>query len=388
MTELDPKDWSPETLAAQALGRECAATGAVVPPVQVATTFARDGDYEPRAGAIYGRDDAPNPRHAEDLLCALEGGAEALLFASGMAACTAPFSVLAQGDRVVVARDLYHGVLAWLAAFAPRRGITVERVAAGDPAALQAAVTAAPTALVWIETPSNPSWHVTDIAAAAAICRAAGARLCVDSTAATPVLTRPLALGAHLVCHSATKYLNGHSDVLAGALVTAETDGFWADLRTQRKLGGAVLGSLEAFLLLRGMRTLHLRVARQCANAMAVADFLAAHPAVEEVRYPGLATHPGHAVAARQMAGGFGGMLSFRTRGGRDAALRVATATRLWQPATSLGGVESLIEHRHTVEGGLTDTPDDLLRLSCGIEAADDLIADLGAALARAGEGG
>jgi len=388
VSDLDPQDWAPETLAAQALGRVCGETGAVVPPVQVATTFERDAAYEPRDGHVYARGGTPNVEHAESILAALEGGTDALVFAAGMGACSAPFAALGQGDRVVVGRDLYHGVLDWLQVFAPARGIEVELVASGDLDALRAAVNRAPSQLVWIESPSNPSWHVTDIAAAAEVAHAGGARLCVDSTVATPVLTQPLELGADIVCHSATKYLNGHSDLLAGVLVTRAADEFWDRIREHRKLGGVVLGPFEAHLLVRGLRTLYLRVERQCANAQAVAEFLAGQCAVLEVRYPGLPAHPGHEVAARQMRGGFGGMLSFRVKagpdgGGAEAAKAVATATRLWKPATSLGGVESLIEHRFTVEQGLTETPEDLLRLSCGIEAAADLIDDLAYALSR-----
>ena len=237
------------------------------------------------------------------------------------------------------------------------------------------------TRLVWLETPANPSWEISDIAAVAEIAHRAGARLAVDSTVATPVLTRPLALGADLVMHSATKYLNGHSDVIAGTLTTAVDDEWWARLKTIRVRQGGILGSFEAWLLLRGMRTLFLRVRQSSAAAQHVAEHFVGHPAVAEVLYPGLPDFPGHALAARQMSGGFGGMLSIRVRGGEAAAIATAARVEVWKRATSLGGVESLIEHRASIEGPTSPVPRDLLRLSVGIEEPDDLIADLEAAL-------
>jgi cystathionine gamma-synthase len=236
-------------------------------------------------------------------------------------------------------------------------------------------------AIVWIETPANPMLDVVDIADAAEIAHAAGALLAVDGTAATPILARPLALGADLVMHSATKYLNGHSDLLAGALVTRQPDERWAAIGADRHDAGALLGPFEAWLLLRGLRTLALRVRQASANALAVARFLEAHPRVERVLYPGLASHPRHALAARQMDGGFGGLMSFLVKGDANAALGVAGRLRLIARATSLGGTESLIEHRFTIEGAATGVPPNLLRLSVGLEDQDDLIADLAQAL-------
>ena len=238
------------------------------------------------------------------------------------------------------------------------------------------------TKLVWIETPCNPLWDVADIAASAAIAHAAGARLAVDSTAATPVLTRPIEHGADIVMHAATKYLNGHSDVLAGALVTARDDEAWRRISSLRHIAGAVLGPFEAWLLLRGMRTLFLRVNACSAAARTIAEHLDGHPEIDRVLYPGLAGHPGHAVAARQMTGGYGGMLSIRVKGGAHAALGVSAACRVFKRATSLGGVESLIEHRASIEPPDSPVPDDLLRLSVGIEDPGDLIADLERGLA------
>jgi cystathionine gamma-synthase len=380
---LDSNTLDPKTLAAQALGREDPSTGAVVPPVNFATTFTRrPQDYEPR-GTTYIRTAAPTAGHAEQVLAELEGATAALAFGSGMAACTAGFHALRAGDHVVCARTVYHGVVAWLERFAEARGLSYTWFPNGDMDALKAAVRPGETKLVWIETPANPMWSVTDIAAAAEVAHAAGAALGVDSTCATPVLTRPLDLGADLVCHSATKYLGGHSDVLAGMLATRDPDGdLWRGIVDHRMFGGAMLGAMEEWLLVRGMRTLFVRVERQCENARRVAAFLAAHPKVEICRYPGLPDDPGHAVAARQMTGGFGGMLSFQPTGGRDAAIRVVLACRVFKAATSLGGVESLIEHRKTSEGDIvTETPDNLIRCSIGIEDADDLIADLDRAL-------
>jgi len=276
---------------------------------------------------------------------------------------------------------MYWGLRSWLKNFAAAWGIDVEFVDTTSPDALRRAVRARQTRLVWIETPANPLWSVTDIAVAGEIAHAAGAILAVDSTAATPVLTRPLALGADLVMHSATKYLNGHSDVIAGTLTTAGEDAFWERLCAVRSSGGAILGSFEAYLLLRGMRTLFPRVERACQSAQRIAEALSHNPHILEVLYPGLPGHPGHAIAARQMTDGFGGMLSVRVRGGADAAIATAARVEIWKRATSLGGVESLIEHRASVEGADSPVPADLLRLSVGIENPDDLAADLECAL-------
>jgi cystathionine gamma-synthase len=373
----------PATLAAQGLGSTDAATGAVVLPVHVATTFQRDPDNQYPRGRGYGRADNPTYDQPQALLTALEGGADTLLFSSGMAAAAAVFQSLPPGAHVVAPRVMYWGLRGWLKNFAEGWGIETDFADATFLDALRAAMRPNRTRLVWIETPANPLWSVTDIAGAAAIAHAAGALLAVDSTAATPVLTQPLALGADLVMHSATKYLNGHSDVIAGSLTTARKDEFWERLRAARSGGGAILGSFEAFLLLRGMRTLYPRVERACRSAQVIAEALAAHPRIAEVLYPGLPSHPGHAIAARQMAGGFGGMLSIRVRGGAEAAIAAAAGVEVWQRATSLGGVESLIEHRASIEGENSPVPPDLLRLSVGIEDPQDLLADLEAALVQ-----
>jgi cystathionine gamma-synthase len=279
---------------------------------------------------------------------------------------------------------MYWSLRNWLMTFATQWGLKVELIDMTDPAAVRAALKPGQTQLVWIETPANPLWTLTDIAATAALARAAGARVAVDSTVATPVLTQPLELGADIVMHAATKYLNGHSDLIAGVLVTKTDDDFWKRVKTLRAQLGGTLGSFESWLLLRGMRTLYLRVRSASASAQRIAEHFATHKHVEAVLYPGLRNAPGHAVAAKQMRGGFGGMLSLRVKGGEAAAIATAAHVQLWKRATSLGGTESLVEHRASVEGAGTPAPPDLLRLSVGIEHSDDLIADLEQALARA----
>lgn len=375
----------PATLAAQALGFVDAETRAIVPPIHTATTYIRDPDNQYRSGRIYSRDDNPSYDQAEAVLAALEGGAEALLFASGMAAATAVFQALSPGDHVVAPKVMYWALRNWLSGFATRWGLAVDLVETDKLDQVRAAAKPGRTKLVWIETPANPTWVVTDIAAAADIAHAAGARLAVDSTVATPVLTRPLALGADIVMHSATKYLNGHSDVIAGALVAKTQDEFWARVSALRSQLGGVLGPFEAWLLLRGLRTLYPRVEAASRGALAIAEHFARHPHVEAVLYPGLAADPGHAVASTQMRGGFGGMLSIRVKGGEAAAIAVAARLAVWKRATSLGGVESLVEHRASVEGPGSPAPPDLLRLSVGLEHVADLVGDLEQALAAAG---
>jgi len=375
---------SPMTLAAHATFANGGVTGDVVPPIRPASTFTRDAGYALDGPFAYQRDDTPTALPAETLLTRLEGGRESLLFASGMAAAAGLVQALQPGDHIVAQRAMYWGLRIWLEDFCARWGVGLDLVAP-DSAALRDAVRPGTTRLVWVETPSNPTWDVVDIAAAAEAAHAAGAYLVVDSTVATPVHTRPLTLGADVVLHSASKALNGHSDVVLGALVAGDADtSLWHRVRDNRKHHGAIPGPFEAWLLQRGMRTLFLRMHRMSASARRIAEHSGSHSAVAAVLYPGLPEHPGHDVAARQMADGFGGMLSLRIAGGRDAALRVVAACRLFRRATSLGGVESLIEHRATIEGAGTPVPDDLLRLSIGIEDPADLIADLDQALGQA----
>ncbi len=384
MTDRPPK---PETLVARADGYLCLRTGAIIPPIYPSTTYARDERYERIGKGGYSRDDNPAYEQVEALIAQLEGGSAARLFASGMAATTAVFQALQPGDHVVASAKMYFGTPKWIHEWLEPWGVRVALVDTADPAALAAAIKPDETKLVWIETPANPTWSITDIAAAARLAHGAGGLLAVDSTAASPVLTRPIEHGADLVVHSATKYLNGHSDVVAGVVVTAAETALWERVGRIRYLAGAVLGPFETWLLLRGLRTLFVRVRQSSANALMIARHFEHHSRIAQVCYPGLPGFPGHEIAARQMTGGFGGMMSLRIqpRPGQDAATAALDAikrVKLFIRATSLGGVESLIEHRHTIEGEGTAVPPDLLRLSIGLEAPEDLIADLEQALA------
>ena len=381
---MSEKTFAPASLAAQAMGWIDPVTKAVVPPIHMASTYLRDEDNGYRSGRIYGRSDNPTFDQAEATLTALEGGAKSLIFSSGMSAASACFLALSPGDHVVVSRVMYWALRNWLMTFATHWGLRVEFVDSDKTDQVAAAVKPGVTRLVWIETPANPTWSVSDIAAIAEIAHKAGALLGVDSTVATPVLTRPIEHGADIVMHSATKYLNGHSDIIAGALTAARDDAYWAKLRTIRSQLGTILGQTEAWLLMRGMRTLFPRVAWACKSAQSLAQKFAEHPMIEEVLYPGLPSFAGHAAAARQMSNGFGGMLSVRVKGGERAAIATAARVELWKRATSLGGVESLIEHRASIEGPGTPCPPDLLRLSVGVEESNDLFDDLDQALKRA----
>lgn len=372
------KRWTPRTLAAQALGKIDPLTRGVVPPIHIATTYIRDEDNGYSSGFVYGRPDNETIREAEAVLAMLEqANAGTLLFSSGMAAATAVFQALDPGDHIVAPRVMYWALRSWLLTEAARWGLETTFCETDDLAQLKAAIRPGKTKLVWIETPSNPLWTITDIAAAAEIAREAGAKLAVDSTCASPVHTQPLMLGADVVMHAATKILNGHSDVVAGALAAREDDAFWQRIKTIRKMQGGILGPFEAYLLMRGMRTLHLRAERQSKTAIALATRLSSHPNVARVLYPGLPQHPGHDVAVRQMKDGFGFMMSIQVSGGEKAAIATAARVELFKRATSLGGVESLIEHRASIEGAGSPCPSDLLRISCGIEDADDMFADL-----------
>jgi cystathionine gamma-synthase len=376
-----PSPLQPATIAAQALGWVEPTTRGLAPAIHLATTFEREPDQSLPGGRSYIRPRAPAYDQPEALLAALEGGSSAMLFASGMAAVTSVFQTLKPGDHALVPDEAYWGLRQWLLDFARPGGLDVDFVDMSEPAKVTAAMKPGRTKLIWAETPANPTWTISDIAALAEIAHGAGARLAVDNTAPTPLHTRPLELGADLVMHAATKYLNGHSDVLCGALVAAREDEHWQRLVDLRGQAGAVPGPFEAWLLLRGMRTLALRVRQSSASAMTIANRFAGHARLAAVLYPGLPDHPGHGVARRQMRDGFGGMLSLRVAGGREAALAVASRLRLWKRATSLGGVESLVEHRASIEGPYSKVPVDLLRLSTGIEDTGDLIADLEQAL-------
>ena len=370
------------TIAAQAGGYIDAASGGVVPPIQPSTTFARDRSYQPHpTGNIYARDDNDVGRIAEALLAQLDNAETALLFPNGMAAIAAVFRALPGGATVLVQSQIYWGTTKWLREFCARRSVTLIEADLSDIGQAQSLCAQHQPDLVFIETPSNPWLRTTDIALVAEATHVAGGRLVVDATAATPILTRALDFGADIVMHSATKGINGHSDVLAGVLATnAPADSHWQAIAIDRHDAGAVIGSFESWLLIRSIRTLPLRVERMSQNAQAVAEFLQSHDAVAQVFYPGLPDFDGHSVAKRQMAGGFGSLLSFCVKGGAVEALRVAGQLNLFHRATSLGGVESLVEHRHTIEPH-TGIPESLLRLSIGIEDVQDLCADLEQAL-------
>jgi cystathionine gamma-synthase len=373
--------WKPATVAAQAAGAQDHETGGVVPGISVASTYGRGTDYAPlRPGNIYGRDENETIRQAEAVIRALEGAAATRLFPSGMAAIAAAFRTVPGGGRVVMQSGIYWGTVKWAREFCARRGIILEEVDASDLTLLSRALSQKAD-LVWIEVPSNPWLKLVDIEEAATIAHAAGAVLAVDATAATPVLMRPLELGADLVMQSATKGLNGHSDVVAGALsVKDETFPAWQAICIDRHDAGAILGPFEAWLLMRGMRTLPLRVERSSENALRLAQALEQRDDIEAVWYPGLAAHPQHDLAQRQMVGGFGCLVSILVQGGFEAAARVASRLQIFHRATSLGGVESLVEHRQVIEPH-TGIPDNLLRLSVGIEDAGDLIKDIEQAL-------
>lgn len=413
---------APATLAAQGLGFIEPVTKAIVQPIHVSTTFERDPDNQYSAGRCYSRADNPSFDQVEATLAALEQGTDALVFSSGMAAATACFLALDPGNHVIAPTVMYWALRNWLTTFARRWGLEVSLVDTTKLDDLRAAIQPGRTKLVWLETPSNPLWHVTDIAAAADIAHQAGALLAVDSTVAATIFTQPLTLGADVVMHAATKYLNGHSDLVAGALIAgptlcraghlmnrvawtpsseqsanrsdegvrptdlfarlaAEPDSYWKRVRTIRSQSGGVLGSFEAWLLMRGLRTLHPRVRWSAASAQSLAERLAEHPAIAEVLYPGLPSFAGHEVARRQMTGGFGAMLSIRLKAGESAAIATAANVKVWKRATSLGGVESLLEHRASIEGIGSPCPPDLLRLSVGVEDVNDLFNDLNQAL-------
>lgn len=365
----------PETVSVHVGNEPDAATGAVAPPIHLATTFRHGPSGERVAGYEYQREGNPTNDRLREALAALEGGEEAITFASGMAAMTGLLECLPNGARVLIPDDCYTGLRMLCEEYLPERGIVAVSLDMTDLHAVRAAC-ASPTAMLWIETPSNPRMKISDIAALARIGHDAGAVVVADNTFATPLLQRPLALGADIVMHSTTKYFGGHSDVLGGALVFATRGELSAKVAHRAHITGATLAPFSAWLTLRGCRSLSARMAMHCANARAVAEFLAAHPAIERVNYPGLASHAGHAVAARQMRD-FGGMMSIELRGGRDAALAMASKLQVFTNATSLGGCESLIEHRASVEGPNPRSPQNLLRMSVGLENADDLIEDL-----------
>ena len=370
-----------ETLAVKA-GMELAdASRAIAPPITLSTTFERGEDGSYPGGFDYSRSGNPNRKALEAALAALEGGSEAVAFPSGMAATFSVIFSLSPGDHVVAADDAYYGTGVLLREQFAERGIEATFVDMTDVGAVRAAMRPN-TRLVWMETPSNPLIRVSDIEAIAGIARDGGALSCCDNTWATPLLQRPLELGADLVMHSTTKYFGGHSDVTGGAVIVREPGEALDALRKIQKDGGLIPSPFDAWLTRRGLESLAPRMAMHCASAMEVARFLDAHPGVERVHYPGLEDDPGHRLASRQMSG-FGGMLAFDVAGGRDEAFAVAAAVKIIARATSLGGTHSLIEHRASIEGPTTRAPENLLRMSVGLEHPEDLKEDLARALAH-----
>ncbi len=370
-----------ETRAIHAGRHTDAATGAVAQPICLSTTFERSTDADYPRGFVYSRVDNPNRQALERCLADLEGGAEALMFASGLAVATAVVQALQPGDHILAPDDVYWGLRKVIGGVFGNWGLQASYVDMSDLAAVRAALRPN-TRLIWIETPSNPLMKITDLAGIAGLAREAGPQVTTvcDSTFATPLLQRPLEHGIHLVTHSTTKYLNGHGDAMGGVLIRGRDSALFERARLSRTYGGGVPSPFDCWLTLRGLETLPCRMRTHVENALLLAEFLTGHPSVEAVYYPGQADHPGHAIAARQMSAG-GGMLSFQLRGGREEALQVAARCELFIRATSLGSAHSLIEHRASVEGPDSKTPPNLLRLSVGLEHADDLIADLRQAL-------
>ena len=367
-----------ETLAVHAGHTVDPATGAVSLPIHLSTTFERDAEGTYSRGFMYTRNNNPNRQALEQGISALEGGAGAAAFASGTGASMSIFQALAPGDHVLAHVDAYYGTSRLLREIFKRWGLDISFVDMSDLHAVEKALRPK-TKLAWMETPSNPLLKIVDLAAVAKIIHAAGA-ICVCDNTWAPTLQRPFDLGADLVLHSTTKYFGGHCDVLGGIVVSKMEDDFFQRIRSIQYEGGAVPSPFDCWLILRGMRTLPWRMRGHSENAMRVADFLSGHRKVSRVHYPGLKLHPGHEIAAKQMST-FGGMLSFEVKDGRDAAMSVAAKTKIITRATSLGGVESLIEHRASIEGAGTTSPEGLLRLSIGLENAEDLIEDLDQAL-------
>ncbi len=371
-----------ETLTATALGWVDESTDAMALPLRPSTSFLRDPNQLDRAGRIFTRDDNPTFSQPEALISKLESGGGCLLYASGMAAITSVFQRLQPGDHVVLPKLVYSGLRDWLNTHGLRWGLQVTYVEECSPKLLQSAVKQGKTKIVWLETPSNPTWQITDIAAAADVAHTAGALVAIDNTVATPILTRPIEHGADIVVHSCSKYMNGHGDLIAGAAVVApQHTAILSELQNLRNEYGGVLGSFESWLLMRGMRTLSARVRIASESALQIAQFLQSSERVEQVLYPGLPDHPLHDVAVRQMSGGFGGMLSFRVKGGEQAAKLVAGKVRIFRQAISFGSTESVIEHRAGMEKPDTPTPRDMLRVSIGLEHVQDLMSDLQQAL-------
>ncbi len=354
-------------------------TGAVTAPIHLSTTFERGADGEYPRGFSYSREDNPNRRSLEQCLASLEGGKEALAFSSGLAVVTAVVQGLEPGDHILAPDDVYWGLRKVIGEVFAKAGLETTYLDMTDVPGVRAAIRP-DTRLLWLETPSNPLLKITNLAALGDIARKANVVTVCDSTFASPILQRPLEWNIDMVMHSTTKYISGHSDVIGGALITKFDNYLFERARKAQRYGGSVPSPFDCWLTLRGIETLPCRVRTQCESAMKIAAFLERHPSVEAVHYPGLPTHPGHALAAQQMSA-FGGMLSVRVHGGLEKAMAVAARTQLFIRATSLGGAHSLIEHRASVEGPQSRTPQNLLRISIGLENPEDLIADLEQAL-------
>ena len=368
------------TLCVHAAHEPDAAFGSISEPIYLSTTFERDVDGGYARGYRYSREGTPNRDALEACVAELEGGIGGVAFSSGLAANMALLELLDRGAQLVAPVQGYYGTLRQFHETAARRGVEVTLVDFSDASKVEEVIGAA-TELIWVETPANPLLSITDLARIAEIARECEARVVCDNTFATPVCQRPFDFGVDVVVHSGTKYLGGHSDAQSGLLVVREDKALLERLRDWQRLAGATLAPFDAWLLRRSISTLALRVRMQCRSALSIAEFLTEHAGVERVYYPGLAAHPGHAVAVRQMLGGFGAIVSVCVKGGIEAAMEAASRTKLFTRATSLGGVESLIEHRASIEGPKSSTPQNLLRLSIGIEDAEDLIADLDQAL-------
>ncbi len=371
-----------ETRAVHAGRKIDPATGAVAMPIHLSTTFERSAEGEYPLGFSYSREKNPTRSALERCLAELEGGKEALAFASGLAVATAVFQGLEPGDHIIAPQDVYWGFRKVIGTVFPKSQLETTYVDMREPECVRVALRPN-TRLIWVETPSNPLMQVADLGAIAAVARAAGPHVMTvcDGTFATPVLQHPLDHGIDMVCHSTTKYISGHSDVMGGTLITRYENYLFERARAAQRYGGGVPSAFDCWLTLRGIETLAVRMRAHSENALRIARHLKMHPAVEAVHYPGLPDHPGYEIAAKQMSA-FGGMLSFQVTGGREEAMRVAARCRLFIRATSLGGTHSLIEHRASVEGRSTQTPQNLLRVSVGLEHSDDLIADLDQALA------
>ena len=377
MTLKNEKELSLSTKIAQALHYNDPDTGSVIPPIEHTATYSRDENYEPRKTYWYRRDGNKTTQIAEEIIAELENADISLLFSSGMSACTAVLEMLPPNAHIVVPRVMYHGVLAQIQNFSSKNRVHVDFYNAGDLTSMKEVIKIGVTQLVWVETPNNPNWEVTDIVEASKLAHEAKAQLIVDATATPPTMTKSLDLGADISFHSATKYLNGHSDVSAGVLSFRKANKVWESLYNIRKLQGTVLNSQDAFLLIRGLRTLFLRVEKNSQNAMILAKHFENHNYVETVLYPGLETHPNHKIAKNQTNGQYGGMLSIIISGSEADAINVVRNCKVFYPATSLGGVESLIEHRKTVSGEDFPVDEKLIRISVGIEDPLDLINDL-----------